>query len=97
MTNSPIQSTQVAAVAAPVPPEAPDATPSITPARAITNREAEVEGDPTPGPRGKKAAKGDTSPRAASLLKVAAVCKSKVAKPSEKPVSKKRPQSRPGQ
>ena len=75
---------------APVPPEAS----SITPARSVTNREDMVEEDPTPGPsKVKKAAKRVTSPQAANILKVAEVCKPKVARASEKP----KPKNRPGQ
>ena len=89
---------QVAVEDVPVPPEAPNMTPSVTPARAVTNHESGIGEDPTPGPsRVKKAAKRDTSPQAASLLKAASECKPKVAKPNERATPKKRPQGRPGQ
>ena len=83
-------SAQVAVVTAPVPPEAPVAPPSITPARATTNRETEGEKDPIPGPSGwRKKTKREPSPRAADILKVF--------KPNDKPDPKKKSQNRPGQ
>ena len=72
--------------------------PSITPARATTNRETEAEEDPIPGPSGgRKATKREPSPRAANILKVAAEYKAKVFKPNDKPDPKKKSQNRPGQ
>ena len=75
---------------APAPPGAPAASPSITPARAITNRETGGGKDPIPGPSGgRKKAKRESSPRVANVMKVS--------KPDDKPVSKKKAQNRPGQ
>ena len=74
----------------PVPPEASVVTPSITPARATTNRETEEGKDPIPGPSGgRKKTKRGSSPRDNDFQKVF--------KPNEKPDSKNKAQNRPGQ
>ena len=70
-------------VTAPAPPEAQVAPPSITPARAITNRETEGDKDPIPGPSGvRKKSKRESSPRENDTQKVF--------KPNDKPSSKKK-------
>ena len=74
-------------------PEVPTEPPSITPARAITNREPEQETEmaPVPGTSGdRKAPKRVTSPEASKLLDIGAQCKPKMSKTQAKTDAKKK-------
>ena len=68
-------------------PEVLTEPPSITPARAVTNRESEKEPEmaPVPGTSSdRKASKRVTSPEAAGMLAIADRCKPKMSKTQPK-------------